>query len=446
LIPAGRFVSVSKTSGHAPEPRGGKRQAVPAEPEVTATPSAAPTANGAPAHAPGATNGRSVPRGKTRSGLTVIRGDFVEVWSDEDWARATGLFQILDESGRADPARVPALAPEELRRMYAGMLRSRLLDQRLLPLQRQGRIGFYIGATGQEAGIIAGAHVLGPDDWFVPGLRESSAALYRGLPLRAHIAQLFGNANDLTKGRQMPCHSGSRASHHVVMSSCVSSQLPHATGMAMAARIRGDRSVVLGYMGDGGTSEEDFHVGMNFAAVYRAPVVFVCQNNQWAISTPLSLQTASDTIAQKGLAYGMPSIRVDGNDVLAMYAALKEAVGRARAGRGPTFIEALTYRLGAHSSSDDPTRYRNEAEPEAWRKKDPLVRFRAWLVATGVLTVESDAQLAADLEREIREAISLEEAAGPPPLRTLVEDVYTDLPWHLREQIEELERVRRKRA
>jgi pyruvate dehydrogenase E1 component alpha subunit len=368
----------------------------------------------------------------------------VEVWTDEEEAAATGLLQILDEQGQADPARVPALSPAELRRMYAGMLQSRLLDQRLLPLQRQGRIGFYIGATGQEAGVIAGAQAIGPDDWFVPGLRETSAALYRGFPLRTHIAQIFGNANDLGQGRQMPCHSGSRDSHHVVMSSCVSSQLPHATGLAMAARIKGEASVTLGYCGDGGTSEEDFHVALNFAAVFKSPVVFVCQNNQWAISTPLSLQTVSQTIAIKGLAYGLPSLRVDGNDVFAMYAAIKQAVDRARGGGGASFIEALTYRLGAHSSSDDPTRYRDEAEPTAWKDKDPLRRFRIWLLAQGILTAEQEAALAADLEREIREAITAEEAVGPPPLESMIEDVYSDVPWNLREQLADHMRVRRR--
>src|SRR5262249_21315652 len=157
--------------------------------------------------------------------------------------------------------------------------------------------------------------------------------------------------------------------HHLVMSSCVSSQLPQATGVAWAAKIRGDKTVALGYMGDGGTSEEDFHVAMNFAAVFKAPVVFVCQNNQWAISTPLSCQTASETIAIKGLAYGIPSHRVDGNDIFAMYATIKAAVDRARAGGGPTFIEGLTYRLGPHSSSDDPTRYRDPAEAENWKRR-----------------------------------------------------------------------------
>ncbi len=393
----------------------------------------------------GARTGKIQARGTTRSGLGDIKGEWVEVWSDEDQARATGLLQILGEDGRADPARVPKLAPAELVRMYRGMLMSRTLDARLLPMQRQGRIGFYIGAPGQEAGIIGGAHALSPQDYFVPGLRETSAGLYRGMPLATHMAQLFGNADDLAHGRQLPCHAGTRASRHVVMSSCVSSQIPHATGIAWAAKLRKDPIVALGYLGDGGTSEEDFHTGLNFAAVYKVPAVFVCQNNQWAISTPLALQTVSETIAVKGLAYGVPSIRVDGNDIFAMYTAAKEAVDRARAGGGPSFIESLTYRIGPHSSSDDPTRYRDDAEPEIWRRKDPLVRYKKWLLDNNVLSAADETQLAADLDREIRAAMASAEAVGPPAIETLITDVYADVPWHLREQLAELERVRGKR-
>jgi pyruvate dehydrogenase E1 component alpha subunit/2-oxoisovalerate dehydrogenase E1 component alpha subunit len=384
-----------------------------------------------------------VGRPKTRSGTS--HDERVTTWSDEDYARATGLFQILDEEGRADPARVPQLGLAEMVRIYRGMLTSRLLDTRLLPMQRQGRIGFYIGPTGQEAGVIGGAHALEPRDYFVPGLRETAAGLYRGMPLRTHLAQIFGNANDLGHGRQLSCHSGTRESHHVVMSSCVSSQIPHATGIAMAAKIKKDPIVALCYLGDGGTSEEDFHVGLNFAAVYQVPVVFVCQNNQWAISTPLELQTASETIAVKGLAYGIPSIRVDGNDIFGVYATVKSAVDRARAGGGPTFIESLTYRIGPHSSSDDPTRYRDEAEPEAWRQKDPITRFKKWLAASGTLSDVEQTALTEELDREIRDAIALEEKAAPPELRTLITDVFAETNWLLEEQLADLQRVRAKR-
>jgi pyruvate dehydrogenase E1 component alpha subunit/2-oxoisovalerate dehydrogenase E1 component alpha subunit len=381
-------------------------------------------------------------RPKTRSGVGVE--ERVTTWTDEDYARATGLVQILDENGNADPARVPQLGVTELVRIFRGMLTSRILDTRLLPMQRQGRIGFYIGPTGQEAGVIGGAHALEPRDYFVPGLRETAAGLYRGMPLRTHLAQVFGNGNDLGHGRQLSCHSGSRASHHIVMSSCVSSQIPHATGIAWAAKIKKDPIVALCYLGDGGTSEEDFHVGLNFAAVYHVPAVFVCQNNQWAISTPLALQTASETIAVKGLAYGIPSVRVDGNDIFAMYATVKEAVDRARAGGGPTFIEALTYRIGPHSSSDDPTRYRDEAEPEAWRQKDPLLRFKRWLAASGTLSENEQATLAEEIDREIRDAIALEEKAAPPELGTLITDVYAEPGWLLEEQLADLQRIRSK--
>lgn len=388
---------------------------------------------------------RRTPSSPARARSGQSEATEVQCWTDEDWRNATGLIQILDEQGRADPARVPALAPAELIRLYRGMRLSRTLDDRLMPLQRQGRIHFYIECRGQEAGMIAGAHVLEPRDWFVQGLRETAAALYRGFPLRLHIAQVLGNGNDLCHGRQLPCHSGSRATNHLIMSSCVSSQLPQATGIAWAARLRGDPVVVLGYMGDGGTSEEDFHAALNFAGVFRVPVVFVVQNNQWAISTPLAKQTRSETLAVKGLAYGIPSFRVDGNDVLAMVDVLGAAVARARAGQGPTFVEAVTYRLGAHSSSDDPSRYRDPAEAEAARPRDPLLRYGTWLDAEGVLDRAGQARLDAELDEEIRAAIAAEEAAPKPALRTLIEDVYARPSWIQEEQLAELERVRARR-
>lgn len=370
----------------------------------------------------------------------------IEVWSDEDYANATGIISILNEEGQADPARVPNLSAAEHKRIYAGMLQSRLLDDRLMPLQRQGRIGFYIEARGQEAGMIGGAHAIEARDYFISGLRETAAGIYRGVPLRTHLAQMFGNVNDLTLGHQLPCHSGTRASNHLVMSSCVSSQLPQAAGVAWAAKLSKTDTVALGYLGDGGTSEEDFHVAMNFAAVFQLPVVFVCQNNQWAISTPLNLQTVSETIAIKGLAYGVPSYRVDGNDIFAVYSTVKAAVDRARAGLGPTFIENLTYRIGPHSSSDDPTRYRDPSEPAPWHSKCPLQRYRVWLANEGILSPSEETALAAALEAEIREGIAAEEAAPKPSLPTLIEQVYAKPNWILREQLAELQRVKERRG
>jgi pyruvate dehydrogenase E1 component alpha subunit/2-oxoisovalerate dehydrogenase E1 component alpha subunit len=365
-----------------------------------------------------------------------LRGEVAPLPAD---APELGLFQILDDSGVADPARVPALSADELRRIYRGMLLIRVMDERLLALQRQGRIGFYGEAKGQEAAIIGAAHALGPRDWLVPALREAGAGIYRGLSLRDYVAQIFGNADDVSRGRQLPCHPGTRAAHYVTMSSCIASQLPHAMGMAWAARIQGDDAVVLGCLGDGATSEEDFHVAANFAGVYRAPVVFLCQNNQWAISTPVGLQTAAPSMAVKAVAYGFGGVRVDGNDVLAVYAAVHDAVERARRGEGPTLIEALTYRVSAHSSSDDPTRYRDERITDEWRKKDPIARLRTWLTAQGLLDAAADEKLRAELEAEVRETIAAQEKVAPPPLATLVEDVFAEVPRHLREQLAELE-------
>jgi pyruvate dehydrogenase E1 component alpha subunit/2-oxoisovalerate dehydrogenase E1 component alpha subunit len=209
--------------------------------------------------------------------------------------------------------------------------------------------------------------------------------------------------------------------------------------MALAAKRLGHSAVIAGYLGDGATSESDFHVGLNFAGVFRAPVVFVCQNNQWAISTPVSLQTASRSMAEKAIAYGIPSVRVDGNDVLACYVAMREAVARARAGEGPQFIEALTYRIGAHSSSDDPSRYRDESVTAVWRdSRCPLHRFRSFLTWQGLLSDASDAALRAELDAEVRAAISAEEGVPPPALRSLIEDVFATVPAALEAQLAEL--------
>jgi len=385
------------------------------------------------------------PPAKIRAGMGDVESDFVEVWSDEDEARATGLLSILREDGTADAKAVPALDAAALREIYRGMVRIRIVDERLMALQRQGRIGFYAEARGQEAAVIGAVAALASDDFVVPAHRELGAVLYRGLPLRTFVAQLFGNANDIARGRQMPVHPGApRSLNYLPPSSCVATQLPQATGIAWAAKILKKKTVVLGYLGEGGTSAEDFHAGMNFAAVYHTPVVFLCQNNQWAISTPAGAQSASETFAIKALAYGMPGVRVDGNDVFAVYAATRAAVDHARAGGGPTLIEAVTYRLGAHSTSDDPTRYRPD-ETLQWTRKDPIARFRTWLLASGTIDEAADVALRAAIEEELREAIDAEENVGPPPLESLIEDVFAEPTAALREQLADLQRIRGKR-
>ena len=360
----------------------------------------------------------------------------------DDEARARGLYRILAEDGTADEADVAGFDRELTRRMYEGMLRIRVTDARMMALQRQGRIGFYGEAMGQEAAVVGAAAATLPDDWIVPALREAGVGLYRGMSLDDYIAQIFGNAADPTKGRQMPCHPCDRARNYVVMSSCVSTQIPHAVGIAMAMKLAGDTGrCALGFMGDGGTSEPDFHVALNFAGVMKAPVVLICQNNQWAISTPGHVQTAAETIAIKGVGYGVPALRGDGNDVLAVYELVRHATERARRGEGPTFVELLTYRVSAHSSSDDPSRYRDEAVTEVWKgQRDPLRRLRVFLERRGWLATGEHDAWAARLEAEVRETIARQEQVGPPPLSSLIDDVFEQPSWNLREQLSSLDK------
>ncbi len=383
------------------------------------------------------------PAPKIRAGMGDVEAETVEVWSDADEKRATGLEVILAADGTvADRARLPALSPAQLRAIYQAMLRIRIIDERLLNLQRQGRIGFYAEARGQEASIIGAVAAMGADDFVVPAHREYGAALFRGLPLRSLVAQLYGNANDISRGRQMPGHvAAPRSLNFLPPSSCVATQLPQATGIAWAAKKRGKPIVVLAYLGEGATSAEDFHAGLNFAAVYHTPVVFLCQNNGWAISTPASQQTASVTFAIKALAYGMPGVRVDGNDALAVYAATKEAADRARGGGGPTLIETVTYRMSAHSTSDDPSRYRDESATAAWTAKDPLSRLRTFLTSEGILDDAAEAALRAGIEADLQAAIAAEESVGPPSRGSMFRDVFADVPAALKEQEAELLRA-----
>lgn len=355
----------------------------------------------------------------------------------DDDAKARGLFQLVREDGTpVDDSALASLDRELARRLFEGMVRIRVTDARMMALQRQGRIGFYGEAVGQEAAIVGSAAVTRPEDWIVPALREAGVGLYRGLTLDSYIAQIFGNAADPTKGRQMPCHPCDREHHYVVMSSCVSTQIPHAVGIAMAMQIKGDPGVCFGYMGDGGTSEGDFHVALNFAGVRKAPCVLICQNNQWAISTPGSLQTAAATIALKGVGYGIEALRVDGNDVLAVYHAVGYAADKARRGDGPTFLELLTYRVSAHSSSDDPSRYRDEGVTEVWKgQRDPIRRLEALLLARGWLAAGEREALATQIEVDVREAIARQEQVGAPALETLIDDVFEEPTWLLREQL-----------
>jgi pyruvate dehydrogenase E1 component alpha subunit/2-oxoisovalerate dehydrogenase E1 component alpha subunit len=345
------------------------------------------------------------------------------------------LQRVLRDDGSANPATDPCLPEGTLLRAYREMRRVRQLDARMVTLQRQGRVGFYGAAHGQEAVPIAAGLAVGKDDWVFPALREQSVMLVRGFPLEAFVAQIFGNAADVLKGRQMPSHQSGRAVHQVSWSSCIGTQLPQAVGAAWAMRAKKTGAVAIAFCGDGATSQADFHVAMNFAGLWKVPCLIVCQNNHWSISVPTEKQTASLTIAVKARAYGMPGVRVDGNDLLAVYGAMQAGLERARAGEGPAFIEAVTYRMGAHSTSDDPSRYRSQEEVEAWGRRDPLDRLRKHLVHLGLVTDESDATLEKEIAAEIAAAIDAVESMPPPERASLLGDVYAELPWNLREQL-----------
>jgi TPP-dependent pyruvate/acetoin dehydrogenase alpha subunit len=329
--------------------------------------------------------------------------------------------------------------------MLGAMIESSLLDERLLRFQRQGRIGFYLTAWGEEATLVGPVWALRPTDWIFSCYREQTAALLRGYSLRTMMCQLYGNAEDPVKGRQLPAHHTVRDLNFMSVSSVVGTQIPHAVGMALAARIRGKDDVSLVYFGDGATSTGDFHVACNFAQVRKAPCLFFLRNNGWAISTPRSIQTASPTLAQKAVAYGMKGVLVDGNDLLALIHVTTEAAARARAGEGPTLIEALTYRRGAHTSSDDPTVYRDPDEPKEWEASDPIRRFRTYCETKGVWSAADEEALRKDLDARfaavVRETESIPER---PPLASLFDDVYEARPWHIEEQARELEaKIRR---
>lgn len=318
--------------------------------------------------------------------------------------------------------------------LYRHLRRVRLLDERLVQLQRQGRVAFHGSCAGQEVAPVAAGLALRPTDWIFPALRESYVMLVRGYPLERYLAQDFGTSLDPSKGRQMPSHQSARSVNVVSWSSCIATQLPQAVGMALAAQKQGKPDISLAFLGDGATSHPDFHAALNFAGVFRAPCVFVCQNNQFAISVPVERQSGNPLLYQKAAAYGVAGERVDGNDAEVVLEALTRAAERARSGGGPSFIECLTYRVGAHSSSDDPSLYRDEAVAHAWRLRDPVALMRTRLLADGSLDEERDLALTQELTRELDVAVTAAELAPPPPVSSLFDDVYSKLPRHLVEQ------------
>lgn len=344
------------------------------------------------------------------------------------------LRVALREDHSVDPSLDPGFSREDLLFLYTSMQRLRALDEKAIALQRSGRIGFYVPSSGQEAAEVGAGFALREGDWVFPSYRDHGMALMRGYPLNTLVGQLFGNRSDSTRGRQMPNHWCDRSVRVVSVSSPVATQLPHAVGAAYAVKLRGERAAVIAGFGDGGSSTEPFHAAMNFAGVYRVPVVFFCCNNQYAISVPFAKQTASGSVAVKAVAYGFEGVRVDGNDLPAVYHVAREALEKARGGGGPTLIEAVTYRMGPHSTADDPTRYRSKEEVENWAKRDPILRFARHLAVRGILDETNAERIAEEAREEVNRVVRECEEASPVPPESMVEDVYAEVPWHLAEQ------------
>jgi 2-oxoisovalerate dehydrogenase E1 component alpha subunit len=348
------------------------------------------------------------------------------------------VVRVLRDDGSLCPEHDPGLSLDEVRHVYRHLVLTRTLDKRLTALQRQGRIGFHVGSLGEEASILGATHGVRETDWIFPCYREFGSALMRGLGLQKFVDNMFGNANDTVLGRQMPDHYTCREKCWGSISSPVGTQITQAVGFAWAAKIDGKDLATLTFFGDGATSTPEFHSGMNMAAIFRIPTIFFCRNNGWAISTPTCRQTASATFAQKAEAYGMPGVRVDGNDLFAVIAVTRAARARAAAGEGPTLIEALTYRMGGHSTSDDPDRYRDDQQLAPWMNLDPIERVREYLVQRCGWDDAEEAALVGEIDERFRKAVGLAEATPRPELSTLFDDVYETLPWHLVEQRQEL--------
>jgi pyruvate dehydrogenase E1 component alpha subunit len=339
---------------------------------------------------------------------------------------AIEAVSILDEDARVDAALEPALPPEDLERLYRTALVARRFDERMLLLQRQGRIGTYLAARGHEAAVLGSVYPLRATDWLVPVWREWAAYVWRGWPLENLILLYAG----ITDGMRVP--DGIRD-----LPVCVpmGTHVPHAVGLACAARYRGEDEVVLCYFGDGASSEGICQEALNFAGVFRAPIVFVCINNQWAISMPRARQTRARTLAHRALAYGFPGVQVDGNDLLGVIVATREAVARAREGGGPTLIEAVTYRLLAHSTADDPTKYRKADEVQLWEGREPLRRLRRYLAGKGLLDDARHERLEAEADAEVRAAVERAEARMQEVRpEHMFEHVYGDVPAEVRAQ------------
>jgi len=338
----------------------------------------------------------------------------------------TDYIQIMDENGKVDSALMPKLSKDQIINMYKIMVFARKFDDKMLALQRQGRIGTFGQVKGQEAQIGAVAP-LQKDDWMIPAFRETAAYAYLGMPLR-NLTMYYGGDE-----------RGSIVNTDVKITPVsipVGSQIPHGVGIAWGMKLKKKKSVAVCFFGDGATSEGDFNEGMNFAGVFKVPCVFICQNNQYAISYPVTKQTAAQTLAQKAISFGIEGIKVDGNDVFAMYAAAEYAIKKAREGKGPTLIEMFTYRIASHTTADDATKYRTEKEVKEWVKKDPISRLKKYMESHKMWTSKQEDALLKEIETKVNKEVEEFEKIGKPPLDDMFKYMYKEMTPQLKEQLE----------
>jgi 2-oxoisovalerate dehydrogenase E1 component alpha subunit len=369
--------------------------------------------------------------------------------ASETWPLCTDLIRVLDGEGTAHGPWNPRLSPDRLRELLRQMALVRAFDNRMYRAQRQGKTSFYLKCTGEEATSVAATQALDFEDMIFPSYRQQGCLIARGYPVLEMVNQIYSNRADKLKGRQLPILYSARPVNLFTISGNLATQMPQATGFAMASAIRGDSKLAATWVGEGSTAEGDFHSALTFAAVYNAPVIFNVINNQWAISSFSGFAGAErTTFAARAIGYGIAGLRVDGNDALAVYAAERWAADRARSNNGPTLIEFFTYRAEGHSTSDDPTVYRSAEERAEWPLGDPIARLKQHLVALGEWSDERHEEMDRELDDHIRAAMKEAEKNGilghglHHPFHTMFEDVFEDLPWHLEEQSEQAIRER----
>jgi len=368
---------------------------------------------------------------KTVHKAELMRGDVLNI----------PTFKVLQQDGSLYPgATAPKLDQAAAIKIYQDLVFTRVLDERMVNAQRQGRIPFYLASLGEEAASVGSAAALQPHDMIFAQYREQGALRVRGFSAEQFMDQCFSNERDLGKGRQMPIHYGSKALNYMTISSPLATQIPQAAGYAYGQKLSGQAACTLCYFGEGAASEGDFHAGLNMAAVLNCPTIFLCRNNGYAISTPTAEQFHGDGIASRGVGYGIATLRVDGNDLLAVYAATELARAYALAEQAPVLIEAMSYRLGGHSTSDDPTGYRGKDEEAKWAKLDPVLRFKHWLTLQGWWSDAEEKALYSDYREELLTQMKAAEKRPIASLNYLIEDVYDKPPQQLTEQLNALKR------